>query len=55
MKTFELGNLGLLELNKDELKKTEGGIIWFIVLAFCMSSCFCSDKLIPRKSPEESC
>lgn len=30
-KQFNVENLGLIELNENELKKIEGGIPWFLI------------------------
>jgi hypothetical protein len=56
MKTFDLGELNLVELSKNELKETEGGLIWFLVFAVMAVSCGpCSNRLIPKKSEEVAC
>ena len=33
MKTFDLNSMGLQEMTAQEMKETDGGIIWFLVIA----------------------
>lgn len=47
---MNLEKLNVVEMNSQEIKETEGGLIWFVVIGACLllSGCGCAAARDPR-------